>query len=63
MPLRKIYTLHEKYITAANQNCKSNNMNFEITHDIDYGYTNADIVYAKAGAHYPFMAIQKKKKL
>ena len=37
-------------------------MSFEITHDIDYGYANADIVYAKAGAHWSFMVIQKKKK-
>ena len=30
------------------KNCNSNNMKFEITHDIDYGYENADIVYAKS---------------
>ena len=32
------YILHENYINEAEKNCRSNNMKFKITHDIDYGY-------------------------
>ena len=42
------YILHENYINQAKDNCNLNNTSFEITHDIDHGYDNADIVYAKS---------------
>ena len=57
------YILHEKYITAAKQNCKSNNMSFEITHDIDYGYAYADIVYAKSWGSLSFYGNPEEEKI
>jgi N-acetylornithine carbamoyltransferase len=57
------YILHENYINEAEKNCASNNMKFEITHDIDYGYANADIVMQKAGALCLTTVILKKKNL
>merc|ERR1711967_142175 len=57
------YILHEKYITAAKQNCKSNNMSLEITHDIDYGYAKADIVYAKSWGSLSFYGNPEEEKV
>jgi N-acetylornithine carbamoyltransferase len=57
------YILHKKYITVANENCKSNNMSFEITHDVDYGYANADIVYAKSWGSLSFYDNPEEEKI
>jgi N-acetylornithine carbamoyltransferase len=42
------YLLHESFIDEANLQCANNKTTFEITHDIDNGYKDADIVYAKS---------------
>ena len=57
------YILHENYINEAKKNCASNNMKFEITHDIDYGYGNADIVYAKSWGSLAYYGNPEEEKL
>lgn len=42
------YILHESFISKAQENCSKNNASFEITHNIEDGYSDADIVYAKS---------------
>ena len=42
------YLLHESFLDEANLQCANNKTTFEITHDIDNGYKDADIVYAKS---------------
>jgi len=42
------YLLHESYINKTKENCKTNGMSFQVTHDINQGYKDADIVYAKS---------------
>ena len=42
------YILHESFISKAQQSCSKNNASFEITHNIEDGYSDADIVYAKS---------------
>ena len=42
------YLLHESFLDEANLQCTKNKMIFEITHDIEHGYKDADIVYAKS---------------
>jgi len=42
------YILHESFISKAKENCSKNNASFEITHNIEDGYSDADIVYAKS---------------
>jgi len=42
------YLLHESFLDEANLQCTKNKMTFEITHDIEHGYKDADIVYAKS---------------
>ncbi|MDA9997866.1 N-acetylornithine carbamoyltransferase [Gammaproteobacteria bacterium] len=42
------YLLHDSYMNIAKKNCELNGKSFEITHDIEHGYKNADIVYAKS---------------
>lgn len=41
------YTLDPNICQKAEQYCKQNNNHFEIIHDPDSGYTNADVVYAR----------------
>ena len=57
------YILHENYINEAEKNCASNNMKFEITHDIDYGYGNSDIVYAKSWGSLSYYGNPEEEKL
>ena len=42
------YLLHESFLDEANLQCTKNKTTFEITHDIEHGYKDADIVYAKS---------------
>ena len=42
------YLLHESFLDEANLQCENNKTTFEITHDIDNGYKDTDIVYAKS---------------
>ena len=42
------YILHESFISKAKENCSKNNASFKITHNIEDGYSDADIVYAKS---------------
>ncbi len=42
------YLLHESFLDEVNLQCANNKTTFEITHDIDNGYKDADIVYAKS---------------
>ena len=42
------YILHNSFTLQAQANCDDNNSTFEITHDIESAYKDADIVYAKS---------------
>ena len=42
------YLLHDSYMNIAKKNCELNGKSFEVTHDIEHGYKDADIVYAKS---------------
>jgi|TARA_B110000444_G_scaffold180875_2_gene169652 N-acetylornithine carbamoyltransferase len=42
------YILHNSFTSQAQANCDDNNSTFEITHDIESAYKDADIVYAKS---------------
>ena len=42
------YHLDDRYISAAKDNCSKENMDFEISYDIESAYSNVDIVYAKS---------------
>ena len=44
------YLLDDRYIEAARENCVLGGTSFDISYDIDTAYSNAEIVYAKAGA-------------
>ena len=44
----KDYLLHESFLDEANLQCTKNKKTLEITHDIEHGYKDADIVYAKS---------------
>jgi N-acetylornithine carbamoyltransferase len=57
------YILHENYINQAKDNCNLNNTSFEITHDIDHGYDNADIVYAKSWGSLNFYGNPNEEKI
>ena len=57
------YILHENYINQAKDNCNLNNTSFEITHDIDNGYDNADIVYAKSWGSLNFYGNPNEEKI
>ena len=57
------YILHESYINEAKHNCDQNNTSFEITHDIDYGYANANIVYAKSWGSLKYYGKPEEEKI
>ena len=42
------YLLDERYLQAAKDNCKYEGTSFSITHNIEEGYSSAEIVYAKS---------------
>jgi N-acetylornithine carbamoyltransferase len=57
------YILHDNYINQAKDNCNLNNTSFEITHNIDHGYDNADIVYAKSWGSLNFYGNPNEEKI
>ncbi len=56
------YILHDEYLNEAKNNCKSNNTSFQITHDIESAYKDADIVYAKSWGAINFYQKQNEEK-
>lgn len=42
------YILHSNYTSQAESNCKANGTSFTVTHDIEEGYSGANVVYAKS---------------
>jgi N-acetylornithine carbamoyltransferase len=48
------YILDHRYIDAAKKQAKISGGSFSITHDIDEGYRDAEIVYAKSWGAIPF---------
>jgi len=48
------YILDERYIGWAKQNVSENGGTFNISHDIQSAYTDADVVYAKSWGALPF---------
>ena len=58
------YLLHDSFMESAKNNCSQNNKDFEITHDIEYGYKGADIVYAKSwGSINYFNKVDQEKEI
>lgn len=57
------YILHESFISKAQKNCSNNNSSFEITHNIEDGYSNADIVYAKSWGAINYFNDAKNEKI
>ena len=57
------YILHESFISKAQENCFNNNSSFEITHNIEDGYSNADIVYAKSWGAINYFNDAKNEKI
>ena len=57
------YILHESFISKAQENCANNNSSFEITHNIEDGYSNADIVYAKSWGAINYFNDAKNEKI
>jgi N-acetylornithine carbamoyltransferase len=57
------YILHESFISKAQENCSNNNSSFEITHNIEDGYSNADIVYAKSWGAINYFNDSKNEKI
>ena len=55
--------MHDNYINQAKDNCNLNNTSFEITHNIDHGYDNADIVYAKSWGSLNFYGNPNEEKI
>ncbi len=48
------YLLDEHYLKAAEEQCAAHGSTFNITHDIEQAYTDADFVYAKSWGALPF---------
>lgn len=48
------YLLDKRYMNLAKQNAEQNGGSFNVTHDIDQAYDNAEIVYAKSWGALPF---------
>lgn len=57
------YILHESFTSKAQENCSNNNSSFEITHNIEDGYSNADIVYAKSWGAINYFNDAKNEKI
>ena len=57
------YILHESFTIKAQENCSNNNSSFEITHNIEDGYSNADIVYAKSWGAINYFNDAKNEKI
>ncbi len=50
----KDYILDQHYVEQAQTSCLNNQQKFQISHDIDSAYQDADIVYAKSWGPLPF---------
>lgn len=50
----KQYLLDDRYLQAAQANAQRSGGSFEISHDIDAAYSDAEIVYAKSWGALPF---------
>ena len=57
------YLLHDSYMNIAKKNCELNGKSFEVTHDIEHGYKNADIVYAKSWGSLNYYGNNDEEKL
>ena len=57
------YLLHDSYMNTAKKNCELNGKSFEITNDIEHGYKNADIVYAKSWGSLNYYGNNSEEKL
>ena len=57
------YLLHGSFLDEANFQCEKNKTTFEITHDIEHGYKDADIVYAKSWGSINFYNDPKNEKI
>jgi len=57
------YILHESFINKAQENCFNNNSSFEITNNIEDGYSGADIVYAKSWGAINYFNDEKNEKI
>ena len=57
------YLLHDSYMNIAKKNCELNGKSFEVTHDIEHGYKNADIVYAKSWGSLNYYGNNSEEKL
>ncbi|WP_251359669.1 N-acetylornithine carbamoyltransferase [Kangiella sp. TOML190] len=56
------YILDQKYLDHTQQNCSQHGQNFQISHDIDSAYQDADIVYAKSWGALPFYGNWQQEK-
>lgn len=48
------YILDDRYMSAARAYCEANGRTLQVTHDIDAGYADADVVYAKSWGALPY---------
>jgi N-acetylornithine carbamoyltransferase len=56
------FLLDQRYIDIARSDISANGRNLEITHDIDDGYRDADIVYAKSWGALPYFGRWEEEK-
>jgi N-acetylornithine carbamoyltransferase len=54
------YVLDERFMKAAHENADSNGGSLVVTHDIDDGYTDADVVYANSWGALPYYGNPEK---
>jgi N-acetylornithine carbamoyltransferase len=59
----KDYILDSRYMEAAQQQALDHGGSFKVTHDIEEGYANADIVYAKSWGALPYFGKWDEEKL
>lgn len=57
------YILDPRYMDAAQQQAEENGGSFKVTHNIEEGYANADIVYAKSWGALPYFGKWEEEKL
>jgi len=48
------YVLDERFMKAAHQNAEQSGGTLSVTHDIEEGYTGADVIYAKSWGALPY---------
>ena len=59
----KEYLLHQNYLEQAQKNCDENGTSFQITHNIEEGYRDAHIVYAKSWGSLNYYGKSEEEKL